>query len=250
MASWNSAPPTTGNSPTAPRIIPPNDRPIPISTLWTAIPRDRLAIRIASARRSSRSTTRTTSAASEDAVAPRAPMATPTSAAARAGASFTPSPTMTVTPPSPSAFTASTLSVGSRSDRIRSTPIEMPTDSATSGWSPVTITTRLIPARRRVRITRGVSGRMGSSRISPPVTSPSMATKTAEEPSIADRRRMSRARAGKPRPPDTHDDLPTDTRRPSTVPSMPEPGSSDTSTGNESARPRCRAARTMAAPRT
>src|SRR5581483_6739295 len=98
----------------------------------------------------------------------RAPMATPTSAAASAGASFTPSPTMIVTPPSPSAFTASTLSAGSRSDRIRSTPIEIPTDSATSGWSPVTITTRLMPARRSVRITLGVSGRIGSSRSSAP----------------------------------------------------------------------------------
>ena len=68
------------------------------ATLWTAIPRERRAIRIASATRSSRSTTRTTSAASDDAVAPRAPIATPTSAAASAGASFTPSPTMIVRP--------------------------------------------------------------------------------------------------------------------------------------------------------
>ena len=42
----------------------------------------------------------TTSAASDEAVAPRAPIATPTSAAARAGASLMPSPTMTVGPPS------------------------------------------------------------------------------------------------------------------------------------------------------
>ncbi len=40
----------------------------------------------------------TTSAASDDAVAPRAPIATPTSASARAGASLMPSPTMIVLP--------------------------------------------------------------------------------------------------------------------------------------------------------
>ncbi len=67
---------------------------------------------------------------------------------------------------------------------------------------------------------------------------------------MADRRRISRARAGSPPPPDTQEALPSETRRPSTVPSIPEPGSSCTSTGNESERPRCRAARTMAAPRT
>ena len=62
-----------------------------------------------------------------------------------------------------SASTASTFSSGARSDRIRSTPRAAPTDSATSGWSPVTITTRSMPDRRSARITRGVSGRIGSS---------------------------------------------------------------------------------------
>ncbi len=51
---------------------------------------------MASARASTRSTVSTTSAASDDAVAPRAASATPTPAAARAGASLTPSPTMMV----------------------------------------------------------------------------------------------------------------------------------------------------------
>ena len=73
------------------------------------------------------------SAASDDAVAPLAPMATPMSAAASAGASLSPSPTMIVTPCSRSAPTASTFSAGVRSDRIRSTPSAAPTDSATSG---------------------------------------------------------------------------------------------------------------------
>ena len=99
IASCTSAPPTGSSNPNAPNSIPTNDRPMPITTLWTAIPRERRAIRIASATRSSRSTTKTTSAASDDAVA-RAPIATPTSAAS-AGASFTPSPTMIVGPNSP-----------------------------------------------------------------------------------------------------------------------------------------------------
>jgi len=63
------------------------------------MPRDRRAIRMASARPSIRSAVSTTSAVSEDAVAPPAANATPTPAAASAGASFTPSPTMMVAAP-------------------------------------------------------------------------------------------------------------------------------------------------------
>ena len=57
----------------------------------------------------------TTSAASDEAVAPRTPIATPTSAAARAGASLMPSPTMTTMPRSRSSRTTSTFSAGLRS---------------------------------------------------------------------------------------------------------------------------------------
>ena len=67
-------------------------------TLSRAMRRERRAMRMASGSRSRRSTVMTTSAASELAVAPRAPMATPTSALARAGASLMPSPTMTRMP--------------------------------------------------------------------------------------------------------------------------------------------------------
>ena len=51
----------------------------------------------------------TASAASEEAVAPRAPIAMPMSAAASAGASLTPSPTITVTPRAHSSRTARTF---------------------------------------------------------------------------------------------------------------------------------------------
>ena len=79
-------------------IMPTIDRPMPATTLCSAIARDRPAICSASASRSSWSTSSTTSAASADAAAPRAPMATPISAAASAGASLTPSPTIITGP--------------------------------------------------------------------------------------------------------------------------------------------------------
>ena len=245
MHSCTMAPATGTNSPNAPRSIPPNASPIPITTLCSAIRRERRAIEMASAIRSRRSTIRTMSAASDDAVAPRAPIATPTSAAASAGASFRPSPTKIVTPSSRSASTAFTFSAGSRSDRTRSTPSAAPTDSATSGWSPVTMTTRLIPARRSVRITRGESGRIGSSMTSAPAMAPSTAMNTHDEPSSAVRRRTSRALRGMGAPAATNDAFPSATWLPSTLPSIPAPCCSTTSVGNTSSRPCSRDALTI-----
>ena len=63
--------------------------------------------------------------------------------------------------------------------------------------------TRSIPARRSDRITRGASGRIGSSITRAPATAPSIATKMHEEPSSIERRRTSRARAGIGAPSDT-----------------------------------------------
>ena len=123
-----------------------SDRPIPTLTACSATRFDRRAMRIASARASIRSTVRTTSAASEDAVAPRAASATPTPAAASAGASFTPSPTMIVAASRPRSRIAASLSAGSQSASTVSTPTIRPTVSAMSARSPVTRTTRLIPA--------------------------------------------------------------------------------------------------------
>ena len=199
IASWISAPATTGSAPNAANPIATSDIPIPAMTLWTAIWRDRFARRMASASRSRRSTVITRSAASELAVAPRAPIATPTSAMASAGASLMPSPTMT-TGPSESAIswrTASTLSAGVRSARTPSTPIAAPTISATEAWSPVTMTIRVIPARRSERIARGVSGRIGSSRTRAPARRSSARTKTWVLPSTAPRLRSSRAHPGR-----------------------------------------------------
>ena len=63
----------------------------------------------------------------------------------------------------------------------------------------MTITIRGTPARRRLRIALGVSGRIGSSSTSAPAGRPSTATKTIVAPSSDARRRASRAH-GKPPP--------------------------------------------------
>ena len=70
------------------------DKPMPAIMLCTAMRRVRFAMTIASLTRSSRSVRMTTSAASDEALAPLAPMAMPTPAAASAGASLMPSPTI------------------------------------------------------------------------------------------------------------------------------------------------------------
>ena len=201
-----------------------------------AIERARRAIWTASVRRSSRSTVMTMSAASEEALAPRAPIATPTSARARAGASLSPSPTITIGPEASdrSAWTASTFSDGTRSARTASTPMADPMMSATAALSPVTITIRVKPIRRSERIARGVSGRSGSSRTSAPRTASSIRTKAHVEPSIAARRRTSRAHRGSPPSPAQNSAVPTATRRPSTAPITPAPGVSTTSSGIDS----------------
>ena len=98
MASWVMAPQVAGSHPTAAMPMANRESPMPATTDWVAMVRERRAMVTASPSRSRRSTLRTTSATSDEAVAPRAPMATPTSARARAGASLMPSPTMTVGP--------------------------------------------------------------------------------------------------------------------------------------------------------
>ena len=110
-------------------------------------------------------------------------MAMPTSAAASAGASLTPSPTIRVTPEPRSARTAATLSSGERSASTLSMPSAAPIASATSERSPVTITIRVMPASRRRRSALGVSVRMSSPNSSAPRSTPSIATNTLVVPS-------------------------------------------------------------------
>ena len=193
----------------------------------------------------------TTSAASEEAVTPLAPMATPTSARASAGASLMPSPTMIVGPAARSAMTTSTLSAGVHSPSAMSTPSTAPTLSATSVRSPDTITTRSMPLRRSSRIVRAASGRVGSSSRNAPIGSSSMATKTVSAASSSARRRIGVAHRGSAGGA-THAALPTATARPAMRPRTPLPGTSSTLSGIDSAtrpvppgrwRPRRRGAR-------
>mmetsp|Transcript_21806 Transcript_21806/g.64345 ORF Transcript_21806/g.64345 Transcript_21806/m.64345 type:complete len:201 (+) Transcript_21806:1037-1639(+) len=103
--------------------------------------------------------TSTTSAASTATSVPE-PMATPTSAWARAGASLMPSPTMaTRRPSSCSAATARALCLGSTSAwvRLSSTPRSRATARAVRTLSPVRMLTRK-PASRRALTTAAASG--------------------------------------------------------------------------------------------
>ncbi len=107
------------------------------------------------------------------------------------------------------------------------------------------MTMRRTPARRRERITRGVSGRIGSSSTRAPTSTPSTPTYTPVAPSRFTRRRTSRAQAGSGAPSVAKSALPTWTTWPSTRPVMPEPGTSSASSGSARATPRSRAPDTI-----
>ncbi len=134
---------------------------------------------------------------------PAAPMATPTSARASAGASLIPSPTMmtgaaAAAPPGRRPVSRP----GVRSASTSSTPITAPTVSATSARSPVTMTIRLDAAAAQ-RADRPRRRRAGPGRRGPatPAGSPSTPTNTVSAPSSRARRRAAfthRRRPGGP----------------------------------------------------
>ena len=82
---------------------------------------------------------------------PRAPMAIPTSARARAGASLIPSPVMMTGTRRCSRRTTSSLRSGVSPARTSSTPASAPTAAAASARSPVARTMRVTPPRRMAR---------------------------------------------------------------------------------------------------
>ena len=87
-----------------------------------------------------------TSAVSSAASLPTAPITMPTSAAASAGASLMPSPTIATLPHlARIALMASTLSCGSSSARTASTPTSRATRVAAPTPSPVSISIRATP---------------------------------------------------------------------------------------------------------
>ncbi|MNO75215.1 hypothetical protein D3C76_662450 [compost metagenome] len=154
-----------------------NDIPMPTSTPWRAMKRVCRAMSSASTRRSRRSTNRTTPAACAEAVAPLAPMATPTLAAANAGASLMPSPTISVLMRWQPCSTARTLSSGVIPARSSSMPADSAIISAVSKRSPVSMTILSIPLLRSRRRVCGVSRRTVSEKISSPASCPSTSMK-------------------------------------------------------------------------
>ena len=104
------------------------------------------------------------------------PIATPTLAAVRAGASLMPSPTIaTVRPPASRVRTCSALSDGSTSARTSSTPTCRATDRAIGQASPVSSTVRT-PIRRMDATASIASGRRPSLISSRPRSRPWRAT--------------------------------------------------------------------------
>ena len=93
----------------------------------------------------------TTDAAWLAAVVPLAPIATPTSAAANAGASLMPSPTTSTDPlvESLADCSISSLCVGEHSAKYSVTPSSLAVFSTVSVLSPETISTRFTPSAFR-----------------------------------------------------------------------------------------------------
>ncbi len=113
------------------------------------------------------------------------PMATPTSAAERAGESFTPSPTMTTRAPSArSSSMMPCLSSGSRFARYSAISASAATRAAAWSLSPVSITIRWNPRARRSARAATVSSLTGSSTPITPLSTPSTARYKVESPSI------------------------------------------------------------------
>mmetsp|Transcript_16482 Transcript_16482/g.49215 ORF Transcript_16482/g.49215 Transcript_16482/m.49215 type:complete len:219 (-) Transcript_16482:1574-2230(-) len=135
----------------------------------------------------SRSLTSTTSAASIAICAP-APTATPRSAAASAGPSFTPSPTMaTVRPSALRAWIFAAFSPGCTRARTRSTPTAAATERAVRSLSPVSIHT-CSPWRRSRATAARASGRGASARPRKPTTASFNRTKTTVAPDASNSR--------------------------------------------------------------
>ena len=112
-----------------------------------------------------------------------APIARPTSAWAKAGASFTPSPTMaTLRPFDCRSLTRSFLSSGRTCASMRSIPSSRPTASATFWASPVSMAVSM-PRSYRAWIASRAAGRTSSARASAPIVRPSLSTWSTVRPS-------------------------------------------------------------------
>ena len=183
---------------------------------------------------------RTTSALSRATSVPL-PMAIPTSARARAGASLTPSPIMaTRRPCDRSASTTVIFSSGRSPAWTRSIPSCLATARAVGSRSPVTIETSSPIARRAATAWRAEPRTASASSTVPayaPSTSTWMGVTTPSPPSSA-----ASGTSG------TRAEPPAATARPPTRALMPNPGSYSKASGTATGRPRLRACSTTASP--
>src|SRR5215208_174540 len=177
------------------------------------------------------------------------PMATPTSALARAGASLMPSPTIATTLPSTCSLRISfSLSSGTTSASTRSMPSSPATDSAVRPLSPVSMTTSS-PIRRSRSTASLDSSRTTSATATRPATSPSTATNIGVFPeAVNSSKRDARPSSGTP---DSSMSLrlPTTTVFPQTVARTPCPVRASKVSGSGTSRPRSIAPATIASPR-
>ncbi len=186
---------------------------------------------------------RATSAVSIATSVPAAPITTATSDEASAGASLTPSPTMTTEPPcvrlSPIAVL---LSCGINPARTVSMPTLSAIAVATRSRSPVSISVRSTPSSRSSRTAVAVSGRSSSATPNSPSVLPSSSTATGVAPadSIAASASAVRESAS------VLSTRPTEIRRPSTVASAPLPATMVVSSAGRTGMSRSRAACTIA----
>mmetsp|Transcript_18096 Transcript_18096/g.39922 ORF Transcript_18096/g.39922 Transcript_18096/m.39922 type:complete len:251 (+) Transcript_18096:415-1167(+) len=130
---------------------------------------------------------KSTSAVSMAMAAPAAPIAIPTSAAARAGASLIPSPTIP-TPPFPapafSSWTMSTFIPGNKDALASSIPTAEATAAAAPLLSPVSITSFTPNSRRRPTVSEA-SARGASMTAKMPMSCPSIPTHVTVAPACS-----------------------------------------------------------------
>ena len=152
------------------------------------------------------------------------PIAIPTSAVARAGASLIPSPTIATTRPSSRRLrTTRAFSSGETRADTRSIPTSPATLCAAASSSPVSIITSTPPPRSRPTAPRA-SARSTSDTPNTPAAAPSITTTTGVAPSPTARPRYASTRS-RPTPASAaKDGDPTSTRRPATEAEAPRPG--------------------------
>ena len=175
-----------------------------------------------------------------------APRAKPTLAAANAGASLIPSPTMPTT--RPAAVISSTIfafSSGCTPPRASSIPTDSATRRTTACASPDSTVART-PMSRSASMAAAAVSRMGSLMPIMPSRRLASATKTTVVPSVSQSRASAREASSMTTCLATNSALPTQTRVPFTTPRAPKPGTASNSRSGSVFRPASLARSTIA----